>query len=95
MNVSHDEYGLVNVDELMPIHNENMKKRFSMVLKGTIADQYEMHEHNMSKEHNPAELSSQECVEDWSKRSNMMWVCVRNAHKRSPGNKPIKGGRPH
>ena len=32
-------------------------------------------------------------VEDQSKQSSMMWVSVRNAHKRSTYNKPIKGGR--
>ena len=31
-------------------------------------------------------------VEDWSKRSSMMWVSVRNTHKTSKYNKPIKGG---
>ena len=34
-------------------------------------------------------------VEYRSKRSNMMWVSVRNAHKRSTDNKPIKGARAH
>ena len=38
-----------------------------MVLEGTITDIYEMDEHNISKEHNPTELSSQERVDDWSK----------------------------
>jgi hypothetical protein len=93
MNVSHDEYGPVDVDKLMAIHNEKMTKRFDMVLEGTIADKYEMDEHNISKEQNPAESSSQECVEDRSKRSSMMWASVRNAHKRSKYDKPIKGGR--
>ena len=66
-----------------------------MVLEGIMSDKYEMDEHNISNEQNPAELSSQECVEDWSKRSNMMWASVRNAHKRSNDNKPINRGRPH
>ena len=48
-----------------------------------------MDEHIISKEQNPAELRSQECDEDRSKRSNMMWESVRNAHKRSTDNKPI------
>ena len=30
--------------------------------------------------------------EDRSERSIMMWVSVRNTHKRSKDNKPIKGG---
>ena len=63
-----------------------------MVLEGATADKYEIDEHNISKEQNLVESSSQECVEDWSKRSSMMWASVRNAHKRSKYNKPIKGG---
>ena len=35
------------------------------------------------------------CVEDRSKIPNIMWVSVRNAHKRSKDNKPIKGRRAH
>ena len=41
-----------------------MTKRLDMVLEGTAADKYEMDEHNISKEQNPVEPSSQECVED-------------------------------
>ena len=33
MNSSNDEYGPVEVNELMVIHNEKMFKRFDMVLK--------------------------------------------------------------
>ena len=43
-----------------------------MVLEGSIADKYEMDEHIISKEQNPAESISQEYVEDRSKRSNIM-----------------------
>ena len=64
-------------------------------MERTIADKYEMDEHNISKEQNPAELSSYECVEDWSKRFSMVWASVRNAHRRSKDNKPIKGGHAH
>ena len=63
-----------------------------MVLEGTVADTYEMNEHNISKEQNQAELSSRECVEDQSKQPSMMWVSVRNAHNRSNYNKLVKGG---
>ena len=66
-----------------------------MVLEGIMSDKYEMDEHNISNEQNPAELSSQECVEDRPKRSNIMWVSVRNAHKRSKENTHIKRGRAH
>ena len=91
MNISHDEYGPVNADTLMAIHNEKMTKRFDMVLEGTIA-KYEMDEHTISKDQNPAESSSQECVEDRSKSSRMMWMGVRNANKKSKYNKLVKGG---
>ena len=92
MNVSHDEYGPVNVNELMAIHNEKMTKWFDVVLEGPIKDKYETDKQNIRKEQNPSELSSQEFVEGWSKQSSMMWASVRNAHKRSTYNRPIKGG---
>ena len=71
---------------------KKMTKRFDMVLEGTIADKYEMDEHNISKEQTLAELSSEECVEDQSKQSSMMWASVRNSHKRSTYNTPVEGG---
>ena len=94
MNVSHDEYGPFGVEQLMAIHNENMTKRFTMVLEGTIADIYVKSERNISKEHNPADLSSHEGVEGRSKQSSMIWTSVRNARKGSTYTKPIKGPRP-
>ena len=72
MNVSHDEYGPIDLDKLMAIHNEETEKRFDMVLKRSITDRYEMDEHLISKEENTAELSSPECVEDRSERSNIL-----------------------
>ena len=81
MNTSHNEYGLVGMDERMTIHNEKMLKRFDMVLGGSIADSYRKDKHNISKEQNPAKVSSQECVDDRSKISNVMWASIRDAHK--------------
>ena len=66
-----------------------------MVLEGTAADKYEIDEHNISKEQNPADLSSHECVEDRSKISSMMWAGVRKANRRSKDNTLIKGGCAH
>ena len=66
MNISHDEYGQVDMDDLMTVHNE-MLKRFDTVLEGSITDSYGKDEHNISKEQNPADMSSQECVKDMSK----------------------------
>ena len=74
---------------------KKMTKRFNMVLEGITADTYEMDEHNISREQNPAELSSQECVEDRPRISNMIWVSVRSSHKRSKDNKLINRGRAH
>ena len=31
MNISHDEYGPVDVDELMALHNTKIQKRFEMI----------------------------------------------------------------
>ena len=82
----------------MAVHNENMVKRFDIVLDGSIADNYKMDENIPSKEQNPAKMSSQECVEDISKRSimskrfNMMWAGIRNAYKQSKDNKHINRG---
>ena len=64
-----------------------------IVPEGTRADKYEMDKHIISKEQNQAESSLQECVEDRSKRANIMWTSIRNAHKRSKDNKPINRGR--
>ena len=60
-----------------------MTKSFDMVLEETIADRYEIDEHNISNEQNLDELSSHECVKDWSRQSSMLWASVRNAHNRS------------
>ena len=94
MHISHEKYGF-DVDKLMAIHNEKMVTRFNVVVEGSIADNYEMDEHSITKEQDPAESSSQEFVEDRSKRSNMMWARVRNAHKRSKDNEPVNRGQIH
>jgi hypothetical protein len=96
MNISHDEHGPVDVDELMIIHNEKMLKRFDMVLEGSILDSYRTDEHHISKEHKTsADVSSQECVEDMFKISNIMWAGTRYAHKQAKDNRPINRGRAH
>jgi hypothetical protein len=68
MNINHDEYGPVGMDELMTIHNKKMLKRFDLVMEGLLADSYKKDEYNFSKEQNPAKVSSHECVEDLPKR---------------------------
>ena len=54
MNISHDEYGPVDVDKLTVICNEKMVKRFKILLKGSIADNYKLDEHIINKEQNRA-----------------------------------------
>ena len=75
MSISHDDYVPVNMDELMTVHTEKTIKRFDMVSKGSIADSCRKDEQNISKEHKTsANTSSQECVENMSKRYNRMWT---------------------
>ena len=95
MNISHDEYGPVDMDDLMTIHNEKMLKRFNPVLEGSATDSYKNCEHNINNEQDPAEVSSQECVEDLPKRSNVTWAIVREAHKRPTYNKANIRGHAH
>ena len=93
MNIDHDKYGPVDIYELMTIHNENMLKRFDVVLEGSITDSYRKGEHTISKESKTsANVSSPECVENMSKRFNSMWVGSRIANKRSNNNESISRG---
>ena len=95
MSISHDEYEPVDMDELMTIHNEKMLKRFDPVLEGSATDSYKKGEHNINNEQDPVEVSSQECVEDLPKRSNVTWAIVREAHKRPTYNKANIRGHAH
>ena len=92
MNISHNKYGPVDMDELMTIHNEKMLKRFNPVLEGSSTDSYKKGEHNINNEQDPAEVSSQECVEDMPKRSN---VTGQSSERPTNGQhviRPILGG---
>ena len=83
MNISHDEYGPVDVDELMALHNAKIQKRFKMIehLKnGSESESTTSKENKMS-----ADMNSQECVGDMRSRymrSNVMWGAVRGAHNK-------------
>ena len=68
---------------------------FDMVLEEPITDNHAMYKNINRKEQNLVELSSQECVEDRSNTTNMMWASVRNVNIRSTGNKPTTRGRTH
>ena len=95
-HTSHDKHGPVDMDEMITIHNDQMLKRFDMVLEGSIADSYRKHKHNNSKEHKTsAKVSSQECAEDMSTRSNIRWASIRDAHKQSKDNTPSNRGHIH
>ena len=89
MNISHDEYGPVDVDALMTVHNEEMQKRIDVVSQHE--NEYD-DEPIISKCSNPAAgVNSQECGGDVifapndtisvEKRTNVMWVEIRGVHK--------------
>ena len=59
MNISDYEYGPVDMDKLMTVHNKNMFKRFGLVLEGSLSDSHNMDEHNFSKDKHLAEVRSQ------------------------------------
>ena len=95
MNITHDEHGPVDVDELMAIHNAKMQKRF---------DEVTTQEKQKSESHISSEVStdanSQECVGIGSTRSNATWAAIRGAHKNKPTYaqvvvKPVTDRDPH
>ena len=79
MNISHDELGAVDVDELMAIHAEKMERRFEMVEPRKDSENECAISAEVSKV--STDGHSQECVGDGSKRSNILWATVRGAHK--------------
>ena len=89
MNISHDEYGDVNVDELMAIHLAKMQRRFDMMARddssSDLGDECTSSA-DVSKV-SAGDGPSQECVGSGSKRSNIMWASVRRAHRHKPTGK--------
>ena len=83
MNISHDEYEPVDVDELMALHNAKIQKRFKMIAH---LENESKSESTTSKENKiSADMNSQECVGDMRsryRRSNVMWGTVRGAHNK-------------
>ena len=73
MNISHDEYGPVNQDELMNIHAAKLKKR--MLMEPTLDDR--IGEPTIEK----IEVSSQECFGDPYAQSNASWAIARAAYE--------------
>ena len=89
MNISHDEYGDVNVDELMAVHQAKMQRRFDMMARDDSSSDSE-DECTISADVSKVSASdgpSQECVGSGSKRSNVMWASVRRAHSIKPTGK--------
>ena len=83
MNISHEEYGPVDVDKLMALHNAKIQKSFKMIEH--IENRSES-ESTTSKENKTlADMNSQECVGDIRsryRRSNVMWGASRGAHNK-------------
>ena len=63
MNISHDEYGPVDVDELMALHNAKIQKRFKMIEhleNGSESESTTSKENKMS-----ADMNSQDVLVIW------------------------------
>ena len=73
MNIDHDEFGPVDLDELTAIHNEKMKVRFEIENK---KKQNEPTKNKMSKD-----VDSQECVGDQESNPESRWANMGAAHK--------------
>ena len=79
MNIKHDEHGPVDVDALMVVHNEKMKKKMEMSVPHESTDELEP-----TICRNPSGTAggdSQECVGDVMKRDTIKWANLRLAHK--------------
>ena len=89
MNISHDEYGPVDVDALISVHNEKMQKRIDAISQHV--NKYD-DEPTISKfSDTVTDGNSQECVGvvifapndmiSVQKRTTIMWATIRGAHK--------------
>mmetsp|Transcript_28930 Transcript_28930/g.61429 ORF Transcript_28930/g.61429 Transcript_28930/m.61429 type:complete len:191 (-) Transcript_28930:49-621(-) len=82
MNISHDELGPVNGEELVVIHQEKIQWR--MNVKGEYDNS--PHESTVNTGLKVSKtVDSQECVGDCVNRSNSSWATVRAAHKYTRG----------
>ena len=100
MNISHDEHGPVQMDELMRIHQSKMERRMDHNGK-YVEDSSTDSENEFAGDAGLIKvrtLNSQECVgdgdgiklsikrfDDRSKRSNSTWAVVRATHKNARG----------
>jgi len=88
MNITFDEYGPVDMDELTAIHHAKMEWRFNETTEQKKIGVESNISNNMYT--TSTDVNSQECVEIGSKRSNITWAALRMAHKNIIQN---KGGR--
>ena len=77
MNISHDEYGPIDVDELMEIHQNKMRRRL---------DNADTKDSSVDGSSSHSKQDPQECVENPRKRSAALWASVRGAHKKTVSN---------
>ena len=80
MNITHDEYGDVDMDELMAVHQAKMQRRFKLMAHDSDSEDECTISADVSKV-SATDGPSQECVGNGSKRSSTMWASVRRAHK--------------
>jgi hypothetical protein len=80
MNITHDEYGDVDMDELMAVHQAKMQRRFELMAHDSDSEDECTISADVSKV-SATDGPSQECVGNGSKRSSTMWASVRRAHK--------------
>jgi len=90
MNITHDQHGLVDVDELTIIHHNKMQRRFEMENDVEVDEPTKNKISKMSRV-----VDSQECVGDRGSRSNPAWATVRAAHQNPRNNRIPPGGRAH
>ena len=86
MNITHDEYGDVDMDELMTVHQAKMQRRFELMAHDSDSEDECTISADVSKV-SANDGPSQECVGNGSKRSNIMWASVRRAHRQKPTGK--------
>ena len=90
MNISHDEYGPVEIDELTAIHNAKMEKRIEMSERHTENDCELMSKTEHQKMSKDNDTGSQECVGRVTKVSWKRPLIEKGPYGRAHN---IKGGR--
>ena len=89
MNISHDEYGPVDMDALMAVHNEKMQRRNKAISQHvneyddepTISKFSDILTDGDSKESVGDVISAPNNTISVKNQSNIMWAAVRGARK--------------